>query len=91
MNKSVPNPEPTSDFQPISIPQDQLDFCAAVAELAKKHGCSEFTLNFRVSGFFTALNVPVWNNNIQAFWRRGRHSEPAKLHVSSTADFHVDI
>lgn len=65
------------------IPKSELEFIQKVIELAKEHGCFNFSVNY----------APPWgfHHDIKATWSRGRHNEPAKVHVQSQQSEWLDV
>lgn len=63
----------------MSIPEKHLEFCRAVAALAKAHGVRTFGLKF-TPGF-----DDEWRDDISMNWRSGRHGDDEEnVHVTST-------
>ena len=63
----------------MSIPEKHLEFCRAVAALAKAHGAEKFSLKF-FPGF-----DDEWRDEISMHWTAGRHGDDAQnVHVVST-------
>lgn len=64
----------------MEIPQEELEFCRKLVELAKEHGAVRLTIEYQV------LRYPAtngWRDPIRVQWNRGRHGEEANVAVES--------
>lgn len=73
------------------IPQEQIDFCRAVAKLAVEHGCTEFTLTYNASKFYAPDGHDDWSDQIVCGWNGQRHNENKQMHITSTRRHYVNI
>jgi len=73
------------------IPQEQIDFCKAVAQLAIQHGCHEFTLSYQVISYAQPEGHAQWSDEIKAHWTGNRHNENRSMNISSQRRVYVNI
>lgn len=69
-----------------AIPEKHLDFCRAVAELARSAGIGRAALTFHPSF------DDEWRDQIQMQWEQGRHGEDSRrIYVTSTVQVREEI
>ena len=69
-----------------AIPEKYIEFCRAVAELAKVSGISEISLTFQPD------IGNSWQDEIKMQWERGRHGEDSRrLFVTSTVQVRANL
>ena len=82
----TPTAEPLAPLTGSAIPERHLDFCRAVARLAKEHGLNRLTITFEPPF------RDEWRDQIQATWEQGRHGEDAgRIFIQSTVRVHTQI
>jgi hypothetical protein len=70
----------------ISIPENHIAFCRAIARLCREHKMRRVGVNYS-PGFDDA-----WGGDIAMSWEQGRHGEDAgKLSISSNVMAHVRL
>ena len=77
------------------IPQRHQDFVKRIVEMAKEAGITDFSGEYQ-PGFMCDADNPRagedhWKNRIKFSWHRGRHGEPAKVHMESTNHVYADV
>lgn len=67
------------------IPKEHMEFVKKMVEMAKAHGCTTFSMEFRPP------MQPDFHHDIKASWSRGRHHEPASVLVQSQQWEYIDV
>lgn len=65
------------------IPDKYIELAKRLVEMVKAEGCYEVNFEFKPSS--------DWFDDVKVHWRRGRHDEPAKVHISSQQHEYLDV
>lgn len=76
----------TEAVDEISIPDKHVDFCRALARVAREFGVDSF------SGNFTPGFKDPWHRRISFSWDQGRHGEDSdRLYITSEVQVHTRL
>ena len=76
-----------------AIPEKYIEFCRAVAELAKVSGISEISMTFQPDIGNSWQDIGnSWQDEIKMRWAQGRHGEDSRrLFVTSTVQVRANL
>lgn len=70
------------------IPQEEIDFCRKLGQLAKEHGALRVNIEYEI---LDHDRPERWSDPIKIQWHRGRHSEEASMSIESMARAYVKV
>lgn len=71
---------------PGPIPENHVEFCRALARLAREHKMSNFSVQYRPS------IDDAWRDDIKMQWQQGRHGEESdRIFIQSNVTVHTQL